>query len=453
MNTINRGEILESRFGDVKKIEGFQSWRSISLAKVTTEDQRGRSWRITLSRLNRNDQFAPNLFPLFDVQDFSYTFGDIRSASPAAGTVPPRRNNPVLGSNFPANNADCDPPFVQVAWGMSVGATNRMVAHWPMQGASLVVEGSYVEVFAGESLLTPGDPQITIQELPTFAASITPVDGLPSEAAGELSLQQSVLMKNFVGQPIAGLPTNPAGLTPGGSMGFGDEAIPCSAVFNTAPFHGWTARITLLNPFAPATVRMVMSTDPTPVFTLTDDLASRVVTVTYAVTAGGVGAKTVAQLEALINTSELVQISAADIPHAAEFVFPGFTANFTTFVPDGQGVRAGLVAGGSQGGAVYVPDFARRVMITGATIDPRFAGIEYRVPTDGPQPMQIVWYNDFGQVVWTEFQGLTTAPSTGSQEGPTEPTIWRAVPSQATMLAVYSQVPDLNAFFHWRLAP
>lgn len=453
ITTIGKGELKESRFGDTRSIDQFGDYSQISLAKVVSADESARAWRVTFGRLNRVDRRAPNTNPLFSSQDYPYTFGDIRASSPAAGTVPPRRDNPVLGLNFPSNNADIDPFFCQIAWGMSGGDSNRILAHWPMQGGSVVVVGSYVEVFAGVSLLTPGDPPISLTELPRFSAIVTPADGVAASDGAELSLTQRIGMVTVsAGVGNAGLITNPGSSTQVINSGFGDEAMPCSAVFNTAPFHGWTARIEPIFP-QPVTVRMDANTNAVPVFTISDDLAARVTTITYHVTGAGVGAKTCAQMEALINTSALIQVTVGDGPHTAEFVYPGYTANFVTFVPDAQGIKAGTAGGAFQGGAVYVPDFARRVNVTLTVLDPRFMGNEYRVPTDGPPTCQIVWYNDFGQVVFSEFQGMTTSAGSGSQEGTVEPTVWRPVPAQATMIAAYGLGSGQDAFFHWRLSP
>lgn len=455
VNTIGKGELRESRFGDVRSIDQFGDFSSVSLAKAVSVDESARAWRVTFGRLVRNDRNALNINPLFSQQDYSYTFGDVRSASPEAGTVPPRRSNPILGPNFPQNNADCDPFFAQVAFGMSGSASNRLLGHWPMMGGSIVVVGSYVEVFGGASLLTAGDPAITVQQLPTFSAMITPIDGLAAADGGELSLTQFIAIQAVsAGVVSAGLITNPASNpTQVINSGFGDEAMPCSVVFNTAPFHGWTARIDPIGLLAPVTVRMDANTNAVPAFTITDNLVTRTTTIVYHVTGAGVGAKTVAQMEALINTSALIEMGTTDGAHAAEFLFPGFTANFVTFAPDAQGIQIGIAGGARQGGAVYVPDFARRVNITIAERDARFLGNEERVPADGPPAAQIVWYNDFGQVVFTEFQGFTTAPSSGSQDGQTEPTVWRPVPAQAVMVAVYSPTGgDRDAFFHWRIS-
>lgn len=453
ITTIGKNELKESRFADVKVIESFGDFSTISLAKCVSEDGSARSWRITFGRLNRGDRFAPNINPLFSQQAYTYTFGDIRSASPEAGTVPPRRDNPVLGRNFPQNGADCDPFFCQVAWGMSGSDSNRILAHWPMQGGSIVVVGSYVEVFGGAALLTAGDPPIAVGELPRFSAMITPAEGVAAGAGSELSLTQDIeVLPASAGVETAGLITNPgSNPTQVINSGFSDEAMPCSAVFNTAPFHGWTARIDPIGLLAPVTVRMD-ARNAAAAFTLVDDIINRVVTITYHATVpGGLGMKTVAQMEALINTSTLIEVASADVLHAAEFLFPGYTANFVTFAPDAEGVKVGIAGGAVQGGAVYVPDFARRVCITITTVDPRFLGAEFRVPADGPPTVQIVWYNDFGQVVFSEFQGFTLSTLTGTSS--IEPTVWRPVPAQATMLAVYTTEGVVTAFFHWRVSP
>jgi len=156
------------------------------LVKMETGESFARAWRITLGRAERHDGSPPLLngattvntsTPVFASQMFGYSAG--QQATPQA---PPRRDAPVaLGSVIPL--------FVQIAWGMGSGGAQRLLAHWPMQGASLVVCGSYVEVFAGSFLFGLSDAV-----LPTVQASIAPDDGEVSADSMELSLTQSQLV-------------------------------------------------------------------------------------------------------------------------------------------------------------------------------------------------------------------------------------------------------------------
>jgi hypothetical protein len=120
---------------------------------------------------------APNnSSPIFNAQVFGYAAGEQNTPQ-----LPPRRDAPVAGTGL-----DVDPLFVEIAWGTSMGGVARLLAHWPMQGSSIVVTGSYVEVFAGTFLIDCVDGQ-----LPVLQAAIAPDDGLAVSDSAELSLQQS----------------------------------------------------------------------------------------------------------------------------------------------------------------------------------------------------------------------------------------------------------------------
>lgn len=183
---ISQGALRTSRFAERVVITEGQSV-STPLVRVVADEQEARAWRVTLGRVDRKDQAAP-LVPgsaagsslLFRSSLYSYAAG--KQFTPAN---PPSRDNPVARATPPAN--DLDPVFVEIAWGMSTGAINRMLAHWPMQGASIVLYGSYVEVFAGTHLIYGVTSQA---DIPFVQASIVPEDGLAVAAAGELSIQQ-----------------------------------------------------------------------------------------------------------------------------------------------------------------------------------------------------------------------------------------------------------------------
>ena len=463
--TIGDDEFLESRFADVKDYpfkEGPES--QIPLAKVTSVEKRSRAWRVTLARIDRQDGNAPNLRPLFRVQDYNYTAG-----GSFGGAVPPRRDNPVFGLINPGNNSDIEPLFVQIAWGMTNGKVCRLIAHWPMMGASIVVEGSFVEVFGGGAAFLFGVPPVTQPTFPKLAAHITPADGLASSDAGELSITQNVLVnapEGVTGLLVDGVANPTAGFVVQALLPGANGAISTSVVFNTAPFFGWDALITSVNPFG--SPRLVISTGGVGpgLFELRDNEipdSSGVfspspgdVGIQYTTNLAGVGAKTVAQLEALIATSTLIQVGTPGTRPADLMV--GWT-NVALYTPAAGGDEpsdgVGVMVAKTAGGAVYVPDFARRVKIELAFTDPTFAGTERRVPLDGPLPAQIVWYADDGSVVYTEFQGKIPSDTTGVNEGPTEPNAWRPVPAEAVMLAVYTlgAVPNAHAYFHWRIAP
>jgi hypothetical protein len=134
---------------------------AVPLANVISEDGSARPYRIFLGRLDRVDNYAPlnpgaaDVFqsvPAWRSQQFPYAAG-IQQLP----LVPPRRSNPVWGLNVPANLADLTPtPFVEIVWGLGTAFPQRMIAHWPVQGASIVVPAAFIQVFAGVALYSAG---------------------------------------------------------------------------------------------------------------------------------------------------------------------------------------------------------------------------------------------------------------------------------------------------------
>lgn len=167
----------QSRFADSIVLDGS---RDQPLCRVQADPTKSRAWRVTLQRLQRQSA-APVVFPGPDTNNlpeiisaqYAYTAGQELSA-----TWPPRRTNP------------CGSAAVQIAWGMSAAAPARLAADWPPLGGSIVVVGSYVEVFA--SLQDTPDHSANPIFFPTATASIVPAEGLPTESSGELSLVQRI---------------------------------------------------------------------------------------------------------------------------------------------------------------------------------------------------------------------------------------------------------------------
>lgn len=479
-NTSDPNEMKESRYADVVSAKLTQQIDpALSIAKVVSVDARARAWRVTLAPIKRDDGKAINPGAgsgdaggstlLFDSSTRQYAAG--QEAHP---TVPPRRANPIFGASAPSNGADINPLFVQLVWGMSAGKQCTLIADWPMQGGSIVVEGSYVEVF-GALRFGVGEGRPVVQgDLPVFAAHITPADGLASEAQGELSVSQSRPLAATVSAGlVAGFYTDGIAVpTMGFQVGAAQDtgapprgAMVGSTVYNVAPFSSWAGVLRFGPGAANTTTKLVIFTSNVggPIFTISDNAQPDggggfgfefgTVGINY-ITDGATGVKTIADLEALIATSALVQIAQPDTVNAAKKLFAGFT-KLNTHVPNAPGPLFGtsLTVGATQGCAVYVPDFARRVRVEAAQLNTVFLGNEYRVPSAGPLPLNLVWYDDQGRVVYTEFQGRTQNEDS-SITGTTEPNVWRPVPAQAVMLAVYcSLVSDATAFFHWRLTP
>jgi hypothetical protein len=87
------------------------------------------------------------------------------------------------------------------------------------------------------------------------------------------------------------------------------------------------------------------------------------------------------------------------------------------------------------GGAVYVPDFARRVRVT-LTEQPQCDGVAIlpgqdvpMVPFAGDPTASLVWFDDTGAVIDAAIQG----------KGVDRPVEWHPVPAGATMLGVYTK--------------
>lgn len=471
-NMISDNEYLDSRFADTIKVAyklGPQNGADIGLARASVKGKRSRAWRITLGRVERNDGHSfqsgnsdPNgASPLWKAQDVSFAASIMNTPQ-----IPPRRGNPIFGTNSPGNASDIEPIWVQINWGMENGRTYRMLGNWPMLGGSVVVEGSWVEVFGGVAVFGFGAPPITSDEFPVLTAQIVPTSGLASTDAGELSIQQRVNLaatNPLVGgmQPV----TDGVVAQPGfNSAALGVRAaMPASAVYNVGPFVGWNATLRVLNPFKPPPQLVIFCAATVPQFELRDNQVPNGAGVFVASpgnvgivyrTDGVTGVHTIADLEALLNTSTLIQIATPD-PNTTLKVFAGWTIA-ANHVPAATGLGTLTFVAPTAGGAVYVPDFARRVRVWPAQQNVFFAGAEFRVPFEGPEPMQLNWYDDSGVVVDVAWIGLIRDPLTGNVTSCIPPG-WHPVPARATTLAIYQisntfNTPD-TAFVHWRIAP
>ena len=176
--------LKRSRTAERLALVGGQQETSIARIEVAETDSR--EWRVTLGRTDPGNGRPPLVSPS-TVTAFSalirsnlYGYSAGRLVTPSD---PPRRDNPCS----PPNGSDVDPLFVELAWGQAGGSVSRLLAHWPAQGASIVVVGSFVEVFAGSFLLG-----VAAADLPLLQAAIAPADGLSTNDSGELSLQQLV---------------------------------------------------------------------------------------------------------------------------------------------------------------------------------------------------------------------------------------------------------------------
>lgn len=470
---ISETEFLASQFSDTAVTNGTLGVQpQLKLCKVVTPDESSRAWRITLSRLDRNDGNAPlvpgtasNPAPLFQDQSYPYAAG-VDELGVFASPVPPRRSNPVFGLQSPANGFLVDPVYVQIAWGMSQGKQNRLIAHWPAQGASIVVEAAYVEVYGGVATrsATLGTPPVSSLEFPKLAALVSPISGLPSADAGELSIEQLVaVLPEDVAQAPALVDTS-TGIIVGGTPPLPSADLYGSAVYNVAPFAVAGARIRSQDRLTPRTVVIFMAST-VPQFELRDNQVPDAtgafvpspgnVGIVYR-TDGVTGIKTVSDWNALVDSSALLTVVSTTGPAApTDKLLAGYKS--PAVGPTSVGLASFVIGAPTQGGAVYVPDFARRVRVQGVRQDTRYAGLNWRVPIGGPIPLQLVWYDDQGFVVDSIIQGVYVDPLIG---GLTNVEVeWQPVPSRAVMLGIYPvdppdrNQPDDRALVHWRLAP
>jgi len=471
-NMIGDNEYLDSRFADTVRVAyklGPQNGADIPLARASVKGKRSRAWRITMGRVERADGHAfqsgntdPNgASPLWKAQDVNFAASIMNTPQ-----IPPRRGNPIFGTNSPGNGSDVEPIWVQINWGMENGKTFRMLGNWPMMGGSVVVEGSWVEVFGGVAVFGFGSPPILDVEFPVLTAQIVPTSGLASTDAGELSITQQITLA-AVNPAVGGM--LPATDGPVSQPGFNSvalglrSAMPASVVYNTGPFVGWAAILKVLNPFRPPPQLVVFCAATAPQFELRDNQVPNGagafvaspgnVGIVYR-TDGVTGVKSIAQLEALVNTSTLIQVGTPSL-FPGSLVFAGWTIA-GNHVPAGTGLGTLTFVAPTVGKAVYVPDFARRVRVWPAQLNTFFAGAEYRVPFEGPEPLQLNWYDDSGIVVDVAWIGLIRDPLSGNVNSCIAPE-WHPVPARATTLAVYQITNTFNtpdtAFIHWRIAP
>jgi len=189
MRTIDPQALAKSRIAESVVVQEG-SRRETALARVSVPVSDARGWKITLSRAERKDGNAllnaAVDSPLFVSQSYAYLLGVQNNPT----LSPPRRSNRVGVGGTGGGSVDCDPLFVELAWGAGEANANRLIAHWPMAGATVTVFGNFVEVFAGTFLSYGGNSQ---EDLPRLAASIVPLTGSEhAVASDELSATTDV---------------------------------------------------------------------------------------------------------------------------------------------------------------------------------------------------------------------------------------------------------------------
>src|SRR6185503_10838390 len=201
-------ELFQSRISDRKGLPygEFNQPQLVPLARVSVDTGVAQAWRVTLGRVDRVDDGAVGhpgdpggSFSLYEGQQYQYDFWLLSNP-----IIPPRRASPIFDATDPANGADIRDAFVEIAWGTGDGARpNRLLAQWPVQGASIVVTGTYVEVWAGQMVGGLGTPPIPPGAFPTFQATIVQESSVATDGGGaELSLIATVVINDREGGEV-----------------------------------------------------------------------------------------------------------------------------------------------------------------------------------------------------------------------------------------------------------
>ena len=457
---------------------------AVGVARVRMDEGHARTWKITLGRLDRADGAweAAGTNSLFVGAQYQYINGLLPS-----GVIPPRRANPIFGSGDPGNGALLQQQWVEIAWGTTGGAgTNRLLAHWPMLGGSLIVSGTYVEVWGDSAINQQGTPPVDPGSVPVFQAQIDPWDGDTSIAGNELSLTDNgPIVEPTLGGTWSALPdggfVNGFLVIPDNNVGsFAGGRLKASAVQNVAPFTDWDA-VLIRKPFLAPTMPVVSF------YARLAGAACQVLDNSAVDFAGVVTASpgnvavliniaapcTNLQLETAINTSAIVRVrtpstnpahiianaaapnscwgqvaapAAPGIPNAHNAVagridlFPDFLSYLSSIPPVVEGA------------IFYVPDFARRVRVS--VTRPR-AGEEVPgelVPVNADPQASITFWDERGLVVHGYRQGLILNAGAIVGNNPPE---FQPVPDNAVLMSVLGDpaVIDASAFVHWRISP
>lgn len=185
VETIAPQDLSRSRLGerDGPAFAISSQFQNIPLANMISEDGRARAYRVTMGRLERFDGHVPNhindgFLSQQELPNQLYSFAAGLQNTPAN---PPRRSEPVLFAPAQINK----PVFVAISWGVSVTAPNRMMANWPAQGGSVIVHGSFLEVFG---MVAQDAPALVDGSIPRMQAFIAPAAESGVADNDELSL-------------------------------------------------------------------------------------------------------------------------------------------------------------------------------------------------------------------------------------------------------------------------
>lgn len=466
MRTLDDKMLHRSRLAETAPL-GINSGRQeIPLTRAQSDDGSSRAWRITFSRPSRVASAAPivnggeNPYqPLYESSNYPFAAG----IGIDAAYAPPKRSNPV---NDFGDQAIDGSPFAVVAFGMEMASPDRLMGHWPAMGGTLIVVGSYVEVWAGFRGLNGGGlTPAQLASLGQFRCTIVPAEGAEQRDAGELSLsfvtnvwpyQAPTGNANMTTQRV--MSSNPAlGPTGGtGSLNTNPGALPWNDIIRS------TSRATQYT-----TSVSVRTSDGNPTELRLDQWFNGG-TNAWEPSPGNIGVHidtaaplalgTIAGLRAaLIATGRVALVTAGVTPATNTFTIADSPVTFqhVQYLPLSLPARKGT--------QLAIPDFARRVKIIGATNatnEPGVAGpYGWVVPwlSFGDWPdlitlgLQIQWYNDAGTIVDIDRVGASADVNT------VENGKWLAVPAAATICQVYMADPAITVpqviACHWRIAP
>jgi len=449
----------------------------VGVARVRMDSGNARAWKITLGRLDRKDGKweAAGTNSLFTGAQYQYING-LEQLS----FIPPRRGNPIFGSGDPSNGAVLQQQWVEIAWGSEGGAgTNRLLAHWPMLGGSLVVSGTYVEVWGASAINTDGVPPIDPGSVPVFQAQIDPWEGDASIAGDELTLTDvGAVVEPQQGGEWSALPdggfVNGFLVIPDNSVGsFAGGRLKASAVQNVAPYTDWDAVLTRKPFLAPTMPIIYFYARTTGAACVVQDNAAVSATGVVSASPGNVAVLiniaapcTNLQLENAINTSAIIQVQTPSTNPAhiiANAVAPNscwgqVAAPAAPGIPNAHLGIAGridlfpdfLTYNSSippvvEGAIFYVPDFSRRVRVS-------LTGADSIVPFNSDLAASVTFWDERGTVVGGFRQGriLNAGAIVGSNAPEFQP-----IPYNAVLMSVTGDpaILDALAFVHWRISP
>lgn len=453
---LNPQELQQSRLSD-RKAPGYIETslaQMIAIARVRVDGNAGQNWRITLGRIDRVDDTAVGhpgdpggSFSLYPGQNYQYDYWQLSNP-----IFPPRRASPIFDADTPAQLLSVGDAMVEIAWGVGDGQrANRLLAQWPWQGASIVVCGTYAEVWAGQLIGQLGSPPAPPGSLPIFQAGIVQENGQAAPDSSELSLMVSQVINNQLVEQFATC----SGWTVAGIAG---RSLRGSAVKDVGPFECFSAFFTTQVLGATPTITAWTTNAGPPGVVVTDNRrvdAAGVLTfssgdVAIQISTGGAGV-TFNQIALAMNASNILnQVGVTANPGFIVASSPNAWATFGGFVGLNEVLASAVLPAVTDGAVVYVPDFARRLRVD-VTHTPIGEGM---VPFTGDPKVRIAFWDERGFVITSHYQGVILVAGAVVAISPPQ---WHPIPDNAVLVGVYTDPADqplsLAARFHFRVSP